>query len=59
MRRKNDVKLNKLTSISGGGGARGGGGGLAGMECHFCGEKGHKKADCPKKLRLKSRREDR
>ncbi|KAL8812035.1 MAG: hypothetical protein Q9200_001334 [Gallowayella weberi] len=53
----NEVQLKRLTSISGGGG--GGSGGLAGMECHFCGEKGHKKADCPKKAKLKRRREDR
>ncbi|KAL8674854.1 MAG: hypothetical protein Q9168_000740 [Polycauliona sp. 1 TL-2023] len=57
-----EVKLNRLTSISGGGGGgggRSGGGGLAAMECHFCGEKGHKKADCPKKARQVRRRENR
>ncbi|KAL8685087.1 MAG: hypothetical protein Q9224_005971, partial [Gallowayella concinna] len=52
-----EPKLGRLTSISGGGG--GASGGLAGVECYFCGEKGHKKADCPKKERLKRRRKDR
>ncbi|KAL8999039.1 MAG: hypothetical protein Q9169_002037 [Polycauliona sp. 2 TL-2023] len=59
MRTQQKVKLNKLASISGGGGGRSSGGGLAGMECHFCGERGHKKADCPKKLRQERRRENR
>ncbi|KAL8680073.1 MAG: hypothetical protein Q9186_003712 [Xanthomendoza sp. 1 TL-2023] len=52
-----EPKLGRLTSISGGGG--GASGGLAGVECYFCGEKGHEKADCPKKERLKRRRKDR
>ncbi|CAO1605905.1 hypothetical protein XANCAGTX0491_009409 [Xanthoria calcicola] len=59
MRKEQEVKLNGLTSISGGGGGRSGGGGLAGIECHFCGEKGHRKAKCPKKARLERRRDDR
>ncbi|KAL8726488.1 MAG: hypothetical protein Q9166_006683 [cf. Caloplaca sp. 2 TL-2023] len=54
MHRNNEVKLNRLNSISGGGG----GSGIAGMECHFCGTKGHKHLDCPKKARLKRRRDD-
>ncbi|KAL8795361.1 MAG: hypothetical protein Q9195_002102 [Heterodermia aff. obscurata] len=45
-RRLKEVKLNKLTSISGtdGGKSRNAN---ANIECHACGEKGHKKADCP------------
>ncbi|KAL8722811.1 MAG: hypothetical protein Q9225_000760 [Loekoesia sp. 1 TL-2023] len=50
-RRSKEVKLNKLSSISGGGG------GGTGVECHFCGQKGHKKADCPRKAKLKRREE--
>ncbi|KAL8783291.1 MAG: hypothetical protein Q9213_004725 [Squamulea squamosa] len=61
LRGQKEVKLNRLTSISGGGGGRGarsGSSGLALMECHYCGELGHKKVDCPKKARLERRRED-
>ena len=41
-----EVELKNLTSISGpsGGKSRNVG---ANIECHACGEKGHKKADCP------------
>ncbi|KAL8659854.1 MAG: hypothetical protein Q9226_000219 [Calogaya cf. arnoldii] len=59
MQKQQEVRLNNLTSISGGGGGRSGGGGLAGIECHFCGEKGHRKANCAKRARLDRRREDR
>ncbi|KAL8922428.1 MAG: hypothetical protein Q9208_005150 [Pyrenodesmia sp. 3 TL-2023] len=52
-RRSKEVKLNRLSSISGGGGI----GGVAGIECHFCGQKGHRKADCPRKAKSKGRRE--
>ncbi|KAI4263063.1 MAG: hypothetical protein L6R42_001783, partial [Xanthoria sp. 1 TBL-2021] len=59
MRKQQEVKLNRLISISGGGGGRSGGGGLAQIECHFCGEKGHREANCQKKAGLERRREDR
>lgn len=39
-RRKKVVKLNKLQSISGAGNN------TAHIECHRCGEKGHKMRDC-------------
>ncbi|KAL9586637.1 MAG: hypothetical protein Q9212_000772 [Teloschistes hypoglaucus] len=42
-----EVKLSKLTSISGGGS------GASGIECHSCGQKGHKRAECPRKVRMK------
>ncbi|KAL8943702.1 MAG: hypothetical protein Q9216_000901 [Gyalolechia sp. 2 TL-2023] len=48
-RRSKEVKLNQLSSISGGGG------GGSGIECHFCGQKGHKKANCPGKAKQKRR----
>jgi hypothetical protein len=48
-RRKREVNLNKVTSISNGGGSGGGAGNLANMTCHGCGEKGHRQADCPQK----------
>ncbi|KAL9640735.1 MAG: hypothetical protein Q9204_000584 [Flavoplaca sp. TL-2023a] len=50
-RRQKDTSLNGLKSISGGGGGRSSGGALVGIECHFCREKGHRKAECPKKAR--------
>ncbi|KAK4668290.1 uncharacterized protein QC764_706650 [Podospora pseudoanserina] len=59
-RRKKEVKLNRLSSISGAGGLSSisGGGGLsspktslANMTCHGCGKLGHKNADCPNKRR--------
>lgn len=48
-RRKKEIQLNKLTSISGSGS---GGGGRsssfkANVQCHRCGEKGHMKNECP------------
>ncbi|KAL9598297.1 MAG: hypothetical protein Q9219_004598 [cf. Caloplaca sp. 3 TL-2023] len=49
-RRGKEIKLSRLSSISGGGGAM--------IECHFCGQKGHKKADCPRKAKIKRRREE-
>ncbi|KAL8828504.1 MAG: hypothetical protein Q9170_006578 [Blastenia crenularia] len=52
-RRSKEVKLNQLSSISSGGGAG------AGTECHFCGQKGHMKASCPRKAKLEHRKEDR
>lgn len=61
-RRSKNVKLNELTSISGGG-TGSGMDYLAQMQCHKCGEKGHKAKDCPtsglkkKKRRKEERRE--
>ena len=52
-RKSKEVKLNKLSSISGGGG----GGGNVKMECYNCGQKGHGKKDCPQRG-SKKRRED-
>ncbi|KAL8701133.1 MAG: hypothetical protein Q9201_005074 [Fulgogasparrea decipioides] len=53
-RRGRVVKLNKLSSISGGNDR-----GRAEIECHFCGQKGHMKRDCPKKAKIKRQKLDR
>ncbi|KAL8691032.1 MAG: hypothetical protein Q9218_003654 [Villophora microphyllina] len=45
--RAKEVKLSRLSSISGGGN------GAGGIECHFCGQRGHKRSDCPRKARMK------
>ncbi|KAL9042551.1 MAG: hypothetical protein Q9180_000537 [Flavoplaca navasiana] len=58
-RRQKDTSLNGLKSISGGGGGRINGGALVDIECHFCREKGHRKAECPKKARQERRGESR
>lgn len=47
-RKSKEVKLNKLTSISGTVGAKCRNSD-ANIECHGCGQKGHKNADCPNK----------
>ena len=47
-RKSKEVKLNKLTSISGTYGAKSRNPD-ANIECHGCGEKGHKNANCPNK----------
>jgi hypothetical protein len=56
IRRTKDVNLNRLTSISGGGNSD------ANIVCHECGEKGHRKIDCPKRdpdrPRKRARRDD-
>ncbi|KAI4148479.1 MAG: hypothetical protein LQ340_005071 [Diploschistes diacapsis] len=46
---KREVRLSKLTSISGTGGGGGGARKAANIECHQCGERGHRKAECPHK----------
>ncbi|MCJ1246812.1 hypothetical protein MMC30_004021 [Trapelia coarctata] len=53
VRKSNEVKLNRLTSISGGGG--GGTGSMANKECHNCGKKGHVKKDCPERASKRPR----
>ncbi|KAL8738864.1 MAG: hypothetical protein Q9181_000391 [Wetmoreana brouardii] len=53
-RRGRVVKLNKLSSISGGNDR-----GRAEIECHFCGQKGHMKRDCPRKAKIKRQKVDR
>ena len=45
------VKLSKLTSISGTGGGGGGKDKDRDVECFTCGEKGHRKAECPQRER--------
>lgn len=45
------IKLSKLTSISGTGGAGGGKDKDRDVECFTCGEKGHRKAECPQRER--------
>ncbi len=54
VRKSKEVKLNKLTSISGGGGG-GGTNSLANKECHNCGKKGHVKRDCPERASKRPR----
>jgi hypothetical protein len=49
-RRKKDIKLNQLTSISSAG-SQAFGRPAAAMSCHGCGKSGHKVADCPSKKR--------
>lgn len=52
-RRRKEINLNKVSSISSGGGLSGrggsGGGGVANIECHKCGKKGHMMRDCPQR----------
>lgn len=53
-RRRKEVNLNKVSSISSGRGLSGrsgggGGGGVANIECHKCGKKGHMMRDCPQR----------
>ena len=50
-RRSKEVKLNRLSSISGGGmgGSKPGGSSNLDIECYFCGGKGHTRRECPQK----------
>lgn len=54
-KKSKEVKLSQLSSISGGGGGGGGKGAgngereMSRIECYQCGEKGHRKKDCPRK----------
>ncbi|KAF6830190.1 zinc knuckle [Colletotrichum plurivorum] len=52
-RKKKEVKLNQLSSISGAGGFSSPGAGKpqAAFTCHNCGKAGHKIAECPKQLK--------
>lgn len=49
--RSKEVKLNRLSSISGGGGISrvGGAKDMSNIECYQCGEKGHERRNCPQK----------
>ncbi|KAL8908345.1 MAG: hypothetical protein Q9207_000873 [Kuettlingeria erythrocarpa] len=53
-RRSKDPKSNRESFISVGGGARG----VAGIGCGFCGQEGHREADCSRKAKLKRRMGD-
>ena len=55
-RRSKEVKLNKLSSVSGGGvgGSKQGGSSKLDIECYFCGGKGHTKRQCPQKRKRKN-----
>ena len=53
-RKSKDVKLNKLSSISGGGGGSTGKSD-ADMICHECGQKGHARKNCPQRERKSKR----
>ena len=57
-RRNKEVKLNNLTSISGGKPSNGkgsgkNGGGASEIVCHRCGYRGHKQASCPQPSKRK------
>lgn len=55
LRRKKEVNLNKVASISNGGKSGSGNSFLANMVCHSCQGKGHKSAECPRRHTLSSR----
>ena len=52
-RRKKNVDLNRVTSISGSGKPSAS---SSGMECFTCGKKGHKKSECPQQRQKNDRR---
>ena len=55
-RRKKHVKLNQLSSISGGGGAPTRSPSHKDMTCFKCGKKGHGQRECPQSSQQRSRR---
>lgn len=48
-RKSKEVKLNRLSSVSGGGGRNSGPSSKGDRECYLCGEAGHEKRDCPQR----------